>query len=452
MVSHDTIAAAPMTTLSMPASLGPLEPAGDLLPGLHGRTEIRSPLPAWSAPSVDVVSDPAAFAAMESEWNEAVERASMPHPFLRHEWLRTWWECFGEGARLHLVIVRAAGRILAIAPLMCDTTWMYGVPVRRMRLLQNDHTPRTDMVVTERAHECYRAIWQALLHDSERWDVLQLGQIPRASETLRAFAAFAAEEGHSTGTWPSSDSPYVTLEGTWDSYSASRTRKFRQNIRNRWNRLTAFGEPTLEVLDDRLAVQAASDEALHLEASGWKYTSGTAIGSSAWTHHFYSTLARRAADRGWLRLMFLTVNGRRVATAYAARYRDRLMFIKTGYDPAFAKCSPFMLLTHATLRDAFHSRLAEVDFLGETEPWKLEWTRASRPHDWLFIFAPTLRGQLVHNLKFRLKPALTGPHAVCRTLAPRTPHVAPSHPGTSHLAPRTSHPRTSHPRTSHLAP
>jgi CelD/BcsL family acetyltransferase involved in cellulose biosynthesis len=390
MVRHITLPASPMT----------------------GHIERQPPVPSWNPPSVDVIRDPAAFEAMEPEWNEAVERASVPHPFLRHEWLRTWWECFGEGARLHVVVVRSGGRIVAIAPLMYDTTSMYGVPVRRLRLLQNDHTPRADMVVTDRPDEWYRVIWQTLVHDSEPWDVLQLSQVPRSSDTLRLLSALAAEDGRSTGTWRSSESPYVALEGTWDTYHAGRTRKLRQNIRNRWTRLTALGDPTLEVLEDRLAIQAASDEALHLEASGWKYSSGTAIGSDPWTHHFYSTLARRAADRGWLRLLFLTVNGRRIATAYSARYRDRLMFIKTGYDPAFAKCSPFTLLTHAALRDAFASRLVEVDFLGDAEPWKLEWTRVSRPHDWLFIFAPTLRGRLVHNLKFRLKPALTRQHAV----------------------------------------
>ena len=378
--------------------------------------ERQPPTSSRRSTSVDVVSDPAVFEGMEGEWNDAVERASVPHPFLRHEWLRTWWECFGGDARLHIVIVRSGRRILAIAPLMYDTTWMYGVPVRRVRLLQNDQTPRSDIVVTERTDECYRAIWHTLLHDSEPWDVLQLSQVPRCSGTSQRFAALACDSGCPAGTWPSSDSPYVALDSTWDTYMAGRTRKFRQNIRNRWTRLAALGEPALEVLQDRLAVQAACDEALHLESSGWKYGAGTAIGSCASTHHFYSTLARRAADRGWLRLLFLTVNGQRIATAYSARYRDRLMFIKTGYDPAFSKYSPFTLLTHAAIRDAFDSQLREVDFLGDTEPWKLEWTRASRSHDWLFVFAPSVRGHLVHNLKFRikpvLKPALARIHAV----------------------------------------
>lgn len=361
--------------------------------------------PSWGVPSVEVISDPATFAGMESVWNDTVERAAVAHPFLRHEWLRTWWDCFGADRRLHIVVVRSNGRIMAIAPLMWDTTWMYGVPLRCLRLLQNDHTPRADIIVAERPDDSYRAIWRSLINSSETWDVLQLSQIPRSSPTFSTLLSLAAGDDCTSGIWHSDDSPYLSLDRTWETYCAGLRPKLRQNLRNRWSRLESIGRPALQVLQDRAAVQAASDEALHLEASGWKYGAGTAIGSDPWTHHFYTRLATRAAGRGWLRLLFLTVNGRRIATAYSACYQDRLMFLKTGYDPAYAKYSPFNLLTHAALRDAFATDLTEVDFLGDDEPWKLEWTRTTRPHDWLFIFRPTLRGRLVHQLKFRLKPA-----------------------------------------------
>jgi hypothetical protein len=35
-----------------------------------------------------VISDYSAFMALEAEWNDAVDRAAVPHPFLRHEWIR----------------------------------------------------------------------------------------------------------------------------------------------------------------------------------------------------------------------------------------------------------------------------------------------------------------------------------------------------------------------------
>ena len=44
--------------------------------------------------------------------------------------------------------------------------------------------------------------------------------------------------------------------------------------------------------------------------------------------------------------------------------------------------------------DAFERGFEEVDFLGDTEPWKLEWTTTTRPHDWLFVFSKSSRGRL----------------------------------------------------------
>jgi CelD/BcsL family acetyltransferase involved in cellulose biosynthesis len=262
---------------------------------------------------VDVIDDYAAFLALEGEWNDAVARADTPHPFLRHEWVRTWWDAFGAGARLHILVVRSGGRISAIAPLMRETTQMYGLPARRVRLLQNDHTPRTDIIVTGDPSAAYQAIWDALSGD-QRWDVLQLSQVLRESHTLRAFSTFAARDRCTTGLWTSGDSPFLQLTGTWDEYLNSLPAKFRSNLRNRMSRLTRLGEPQLEILDDRQAIEAAAADAWRLEESGWKREEGTAIACDPAVQTFYNSLIERGTAAGWLRLLFLTVGGQRIAT------------------------------------------------------------------------------------------------------------------------------------------
>jgi len=374
--------------------------------------------PLWVAPSfhaattdtgaatVEIITDPAKFIAMEAEWNDTVDRASIYHPFLRHEWMRTWWESFAAGRRLHIIVVRCDAQIVAIAPMMWETASMYGVQVRRLRLLQNDHTPDADFIIAGNPDECYRAIWQAMVNSPERWDVLLLSEVPHESPTLIALRALADEQRFAMGVWASDESPYLSLNRTYDEYMASLSREFRQNLRNRWTRLTKLGTPAFEVLDGWAAIKESCPDALHLEASGWKQSAGTSIESDRATHSFYTKLADRAAAAGWLRLFYLTLDGRRIATAYAAEYDGRLMFIKTGYDPEFAKCSPFKTLTHLAIRHAFESGLHEVDFLGTAEAWKLEWTKTTRNHDWLFIFGNTVRGRLLHQVKFRIKPAL----------------------------------------------
>ena len=372
----------------------------------HGWTQAAPPPPVHDVCSVERVTDEAAFLALEREWNEAVDRAGIPHPFLRHEWVRTWWDAFGAGARLHVIVVRMAGRIAAIAPLMRDTTSMYGVPVRRIRFLQNDHTPRTDVIVAAYREASYRAIWTALQDERPRWDLLQLNQLERESPTPGAVSALAAGARCPTGVWPSSDSPSLQLAGTWDSYQAGLPAKFRSNLRNRMSRLTRIGEPALEVLEDRAAIEAAAGDAWRLEASGWKREAGTAIASDPAVQRFYSALIERGTAAGWLQLLFLTVGGRRIATSYGARFANRLFLFKTGYDPELAACAPFKILTWFAIREAYAHGLSEVDFLGDTEPWKREWTEAARGHDWLFVFADSVRARLLHSIKFQWVPEL----------------------------------------------
>jgi CelD/BcsL family acetyltransferase involved in cellulose biosynthesis len=289
---------------------------------------------------------------------------------------------------------------------MFERAQMYGMPVRRLRFLQNDHTPRTDVIVAGHRDAAYGALWHAIQDGGERWDVLQLSQLPSDSITRDRFRQLAAFDGRQTGVWASGAAPYLKLPGTWDAYANGLSAKFRQNLRNRLGRLAHIGQPELEVLADPDGIRRGGADAQRLEDSGWKGTQGTAIASDPSVHRFYTLLTERAEECPWLRLLFLSVGGRRIATSYAAVYANTLFLLKTGYDPEFAKCSPFKLLTYFAVRYAFEQGYSELDFLGDTEPWKLEWTSTTRLHDWLFIFAGTPRGRLLHPLKFQVVPAL----------------------------------------------
>jgi len=386
--------------------------------------------PVADACSVEIVTDASVFDRLEAEWNDAVERAGIAHPFLRHEWLRTWWECFGDGRQLHIVIVRADAQIIAIAPIVSEAVSLCGIPVRQLRLMFNDHTPRADVIVAEPGERAYRAIWNALVDSGDRWDVLLLGQLPRDSKTREVFTRLAGEDGRAVGVWQSSDSPYLQLTGTWESYFGSLPGKFRSNVRNRMSRLQRQGQPALESVDTLSGIDQALSDTFRLEASGWKLREGTAIASRSDVQRFYTMFAHRAAARGWLRLQFLTVGGQRIATSFSLVYGRRLFLCKTGYDPAFDTCSPFKVLTSFATEQAYQHGLAEVDFLGDTEPWKLEWTSAVRPHDWLYVFSNTARARLVYPLKFRVIPTLH------RALSTSTEHRAPS---TEHRALSTEH-------------
>ncbi|HET9868052.1 MAG TPA: hypothetical protein VFQ06_12215, partial [Nitrospira sp.] len=87
--------------------------------------------------SVDVVRDYESFVALKSVWNRLVAEAGIDHPFIRHEWVRTWWECFEHHGTLHILVVREGSEPIAIAPLMLDHGRLFGCPVRRLRGIAN---------------------------------------------------------------------------------------------------------------------------------------------------------------------------------------------------------------------------------------------------------------------------------------------------------------------------
>jgi CelD/BcsL family acetyltransferase involved in cellulose biosynthesis len=364
--------------------------------------------------SVETITEWSAFLDLEPEWNGAVERAGVAHPFLRHEWLRTWWECFGTGRSLHVIVVRRGDFIQAIAPLLWESTSMYGVPIRCLRFWHNDHTPRADLIVADRDEESCRMIWQALWDSRGCWDVLQLAQLPAGSKTGDTLTELAMADGCTSGTWRSGSSPYLRLKGTWDDYCAGLSAKFRQNLRNRLRRARDIGEPAVEVVSDGDAIAEACNEAVRIEGAAWKNEAGTAIASDSAVGRLYHAFAQRACAQGWLRLIFLTINGRRIAASYSLCYRRRLFLFKTGYDPEYHACSPFKLLTYFVLREAFATGVEEVDFLGDPEPWKLDWTSTTRGHDWLFLFARNARARALAAVKFQVVPALKRYRALLR--------------------------------------
>ena len=352
---------------------------------------------------VEVVSDYESFLALEPVWNALVMEAGVDHPFLEHLWVRTWWECFGAGSAMRIVLVKYGGRVVAIAPLMLTRIRMYGVvPWHSLGFFYNSHVPRSEFIVARDAEQAYAAIWNHLAKDRS-WDVLQLCQLEQDSQTLQTTARLAALSGRRVETWVSCESPTIPIRSAWDEYFGGLPTKHRANLRNRMKRLLGRGPAVMETIDCEEGLAEALQDGLRLEAAAWKGEAGTAISSDPRLARFYSLLAQRAAERGWLRLNFLRSDSERIAFDLSLCYHDRVFLLKHGYDPAHSQFSPSQLLLQLAIEKAFEE-CDEYEILGDQTEWKQCWTKAVRKHYWLFVFADSLKGRFVHTTKFRLAP------------------------------------------------
>jgi CelD/BcsL family acetyltransferase involved in cellulose biosynthesis len=354
---------------------------------------------------VETVSDYQAFLDLEPVWNEVAEAAGLDHPFLEHAWVRTWWECFGAGSTLQILVLKAGDETVAIAPLILTPIRMWGIKVRRLGFFYNAHVPRADFLIAQRPEEVYRAIWKHLSR-SRDWDLLQLCQLPEGSATLEAIPRLAGPDDCQIVTWLSGASPYVPLRSSWAQYFDGLAAKHRGNLRNRFKRLNAIGPVELETITSGEKLMEAVEAGLQIEAAAWKGEAGTAISCDPDVARFYATFARRAAERGWMRLHFLQAGPQRVAFDYSLSYKNRMHLLKVGYDPAYSPYSPSNLLLCMILQRMFGQDAREYDFLGEGADWKSKWTAQSRSHYWLFVFSGAPKGRLLHLIKSELVPRL----------------------------------------------
>lgn len=366
---------------------------------------LPGPVPVQAQIRVETISGYQAFLDLEPVWNQVAEASGLDHPFLEHAWVRTWWECFGAGSTLQILVLKAGDQTVAIAPLILTPVRMWGIKVRRLGFFYNAHVPRADFLIAQRPEEAYRAIWSHL-YRNRGWDLLQLSQLPEGSATLKAIPALAGPDDCPIVTWRSGASPYLPLGAPWNQYFDRLAAKHRANLRNRFKRLNGIGPVEVETITSGEELPGALEAGWKLEAAAWKGEAHTAISCHPDVSRFYSTLARRAAERGWMRLNFLRAGAIRVAFDYSLFYRNRVHLLKLGYDPAYAPYSPSNLLVSLVLEDACERDVREYDFLGESADWKLQWTKHSRPHYWLFVFSSSFKGRFLHLIKSRLVPLL----------------------------------------------
>jgi CelD/BcsL family acetyltransferase involved in cellulose biosynthesis len=311
-------------------------------------------------------------AQLRAEWEELAERTGAV-PFVRPAWVAAWWRAFGRG-RLAVLVLRRGGELTGVVPLALRA----GVRAAPA----NWHTPSfAPLAEDERDHEdLARALFAG------RTRRVELRMIPADHPTLAACRAAVRRSGWRLIERTLESSPYLAITGDWERYAATRRPDFLADTRRRRRRLEEHGLVTVEYADGTERLDALLDEGFPVEGSGWKTSQGTAILSRRETESFYREVAHWAAGRGWLRLAFLRVDGRTVAFQYNIVALGVLHHLKGGFDPAYARFSPARLLAFEVIQDAFRQRLERIDYLGQSEEYKLKWASATQDRQLLQAF------------------------------------------------------------------
>jgi len=322
--------------------------------------------------------------AVARDWDELADRVQAA-PFLRPGWVGAWWRAFGTG-RVEIVTLRRGDRLAALVPLHRRAG--------RVRSMSNWHSPQFGVLAEDA--DAARELTAALF--ARRPVELAFGFIDRTRPEVAMYRATAAGTGYRVLERTLERSPYVAVGGTWEAFTRTLSRNRRSQLGRRRRRLEDLGRLELDVVDGRERLEELLAEAFRVEASRWKSASGTAITSRPETRRFYGEVARWAADRGWLRLAFLRLDGRPLAVQYLLEADGVQYALKGGYDAGFERCSPGVLILLALLERAFSTEVECFAMGGGDEDYK---TAFASGHDDLVLlqaFAPSAAGLALRAL------------------------------------------------------
>jgi CelD/BcsL family acetyltransferase involved in cellulose biosynthesis len=323
-----------------------------------------------SVHSIERITSAQELSSYQAEWQQLVDSSSGVSVFQTYEWITEWLDCFWKDRPLAFLLVKKNGTPVALAPLLRDESGELWCK-RSLVSPVNPHSKHGDLIGPSDGVECLGGLLNFLCSEYGSFR-LAFKQSGRDSKWIGSLEALAEEHGLGAVIKGESAVPVVRIEGDWPSYLKSRSKHLRREMRRKLRKLEAAGDVRWSTVTDRAECEAALEDVFEIERHSWKQDTGESFTAEQGLDRLYGNFARRAAERGWLRLHLLHLDSRPIAHIYGFEFKGAYHAVKTSYDQSYQHLSPGVSLFEYALRDAFEQRYQVFDFLGHASRWKNE--------------------------------------------------------------------------------
>ncbi|HUH97172.1 MAG TPA: GNAT family N-acetyltransferase [Anaerolineales bacterium] len=314
----------------------------------------------------------------ETEWNTLVEQGISDVPFLRHEYLRQWWQTLGGGewqqAELVLISAREDGRLIGLAPLFKA---QYDGRPALLLVGSIEISDYLDLIVRGDDLPRFLAGLLGFLAQSSAYGGLPLDwyNLPDSSPTLAALHSEAERRGLTYRQETYRPTPRIALNGSFEDYLSRVEKKQRHEIRRKLRRAAESEIPVrFYVVEAAAALEPEIEAFLQL----MDHDASKASFLTPPMREQMRSVIRTAFDHGYLWLAFLTVDGVKAAACLNFDYKNKLWGYNSGVSREFMELSPgWVLLGHQLQWACEHGR-AEFDFMRGGEEYKYRFGAVNR--------------------------------------------------------------------------
>jgi CelD/BcsL family acetyltransferase involved in cellulose biosynthesis len=349
------------------------------------------------------INDIHALADYRAQWRSLLESTAGASFFQSLEWLEVYWRHFGAGQTLRVLNVFSAGELAAILPLVVRRERTHVGSVRVLTYPLHDWGSCYGPIGTEPERSLLAGL-EYIRSTARDWDLLELRWVDAEGSDRGATerAMQAAELPYYKTVW--ARPAVVEFNGAWESYLASRTSKWRSNLRRSQRLLQQSGDldyvhyrPLGERLGDGSPRWDLYDACQQLAGRSWQGESstGTTLSHDS-IQPFLRDTHEVAARFGAVDLHLMRLGGRPLAFAYNYHWRGRVDGLRAGYDASVSRDGAGTVLLARALEKSCRCGDREYDLGVESLDWKRQLlTRVAPIYRYSHFPRTALRAQLL---------------------------------------------------------
>ena len=279
--------------------------------------------------------------------------------FVLPAWLKIWLRHFGNGAEPYVLSIRHQDRPIGIAPLRRQD--------KTVRLMGEGRVcDYLDFVIApEKAAEFYRL----LLDHLKREGISRLKLAPlRPDSSVFGYLLPVAEKMGCKIEYESIDVSFeLALPTSWDNYLDLLSTKERHEIRRKFRRLYQAGDINYRAVDEISAVRSEMQTFLTLFRSNRREK---AEFMNDQMDSFFKDLAADLAKDWILKLFFLEIGGKPIASVMCFDYQSTRYLYNNGYDQRYRSLSAGLLCKVLSIKESIQSGKKTYDLLKGSEAYK----------------------------------------------------------------------------------
>lgn len=321
-------------------------------------------------------------------------------PFRVPAWLWSWWQHYGDGRELCVLIVRdEANAIRGIAPWFIEANSATG---RVLSFLGSGEVcsdylgiladfEHQDTVVDALAN------WLASAQHTT-WDLLHLTGVADNEPTILRLAQQLDHLGLTVHQRPGLNTWRITFDSDWETYVESLSKSHRKQVRRVDRRLVESGEAVLRVAQTPAELEQGLAILIDLHQRRRLSLGEPGCFADPRFTGFIQSSAQGLLAADMLRLCWIELRGTPVSVEFQLAGGGITYAYQAGLDPAALDEEPGRIANIATLKHALTSGQRAFDFLRGDEPYKAHWRAVPQASIELRAVPRKTTAQLRHGL------------------------------------------------------